>query len=156
MKASLVIIAVASVVLAACRQPLPIARSAARRTQRRRPRKRPYGNTQQQKFQAITGLSSTPTGAILQEQKSVFDFDVFTIKSEFTPMLERRVLFRKAHPELQVKLEGNADKRGGRRSTSLSDESVPRSVKRALVTLGAADTQFEAISFGRESEGAGS
>lgn len=87
----------------------------------------------------------------INKQKSVyFDFDVYTIKSEFTAMLELHANYLKAHPELQVKLEGNADERGGREYNLSLGQKRSEAVKRALVTLGARDSQLEAVSFGEE------
>jgi peptidoglycan-associated lipoprotein len=91
------------------------------------------------------------TNSPIYQQKSVyFDFDVFTIKNEFTAMIERHANYLKAHPELEVKLEGNADERGGREYNLALGQKRSESVKRALVTRGAADKQLEAVSFGEE------
>jgi peptidoglycan-associated lipoprotein len=91
------------------------------------------------------------SNSLLYKEKSVyFDFDVFTIKNEFTPMIERHANYLKAHPELEVKLEGNADERGGREYNLALGQKRSESVKRALVTLGAGAKQLEAVSFGEE------
>ena len=89
--------------------------------------------------------------SLISKQKSVyFDFDIFTIKSEFTAMIERHATYLKAHPELEVKLEGNADERGGREYNLSLGQKRSESVKRALVTMGAGQKQLEAVSFGEE------
>jgi peptidoglycan-associated lipoprotein len=90
-------------------------------------------------------------GSLIYQQKSVyFDYDVYTIKSEFTSMVERHAAYLKSHPELEVKLEGNADERGGREYNLALGQKRSESVRRALVTLGAGDKQLEAVSFGEE------
>jgi peptidoglycan-associated lipoprotein len=87
----------------------------------------------------------------LYKQRSVyFDYDLFTIKSEFTAMLELHANYLKSHPELQVKLEGNADERGGREYNLSLGQKRSEAVKRALVTLGAGQAQLEAVSYGEE------
>jgi peptidoglycan-associated lipoprotein len=91
-----------------------------------------------------------PNSPIYQQRSVYFDFDVFTIKSEFTAMIERHANYLKAHPELEVKLEGNADERGGREYNLSLGQKRSESVKRALVTLGAGEKQLEAVSFGEE------
>lgn len=91
------------------------------------------------------------TASPIYQQKSVyFDFDVFTIKSEFTGMIERHATYLRAHPELEVKLEGHADERGGREYNLALGQKRSESVKRALVTMGAGEKQLEAVSFGEE------
>lgn len=90
-------------------------------------------------------------GSLIYKQRSVFfDFDLFTIKSEFTDLIERHAKYLKAHPELEVKLEGNADERGGREYNVALGQKRSEAVKRALVTLGAGNRQLEAVSLGEE------
>lgn len=91
-----------------------------------------------------------PDSLISKERSVYFDFDVFTIKNEFTGMIERHANYLKAHPELEVKLEGHADERGGREYNLALGQKRSESVKRALVTLGAGQSQLEAVSFGEE------
>lgn len=87
----------------------------------------------------------------LSKQTSVyFDFDVFTIKNEFAAMIELHGNYLRAHPELEVKLEGNADERGGREYNLSLGQKRSEAVKRALVTMGAGSRQLEAVSFGEE------
>lgn len=89
--------------------------------------------------------------SLLYKQRSVFfDFDLFTIKSEFTDLIERHAKYLRAHPELEVKLEGNADERGGREYNVALGQKRSEAVKRALITLGAGNTQLEAVSLGEE------
>jgi peptidoglycan-associated lipoprotein len=89
--------------------------------------------------------------SLISKQKSVyFDFDVFTVRSEFTAMIERHAAYLKSHPELEVKLEGNADERGGREYNLSLGQKRSEAVKRSLVTLGAGEKQLEAVSFGEE------
>jgi peptidoglycan-associated lipoprotein len=83
--------------------------------------------------------------------KSVyFDFDVYTIKAQFTGMVEQNAKFLKAHPELALRLEGNADERGGREYNLALGQKRAEAVKRALQTQGVNAAQVEAVSFGKE------
>jgi peptidoglycan-associated lipoprotein len=149
MKASLVIVAALTIVLTACSS-TPIATTEA-------PAAAPAAPTTQTmevapkaaEVQAIPAHLD-PNSAISKQKSVYFDFDIFTIKSEFNSMLELHAGYLKAHPELQVKLEGNADERGGREYNLSLGQKRSESVKRALVTLGARDAQLEAVSFGEE------
>jgi peptidoglycan-associated lipoprotein len=91
-----------------------------------------------------------PSSPIYQKRSIYFDFDVFTIKPQFNSVVEQHAAYLKAHPELQVRLEGNADERGGREYNLSLGQKRSESVKRALTTLGAGAGQQEAVSFGEE------
>lgn len=91
-----------------------------------------------------------PSSPIYQKRSVYFDFDVFTIKPQFNAVIEQHAAYLKAHPELQVRLEGNADERGGREYNLSLGQKRSESVKRALTTLGAGAGQQEAVSFGEE------
>jgi peptidoglycan-associated lipoprotein len=149
MKASLVIVAALSILLTACSS-TPIATTEA-------PAAAPVASAAPApevapKTAEVQALPAhlDPNSAISKQKSVYFDFDVFTIKSEFNSMLELHASYLKAHPELQVKLEGNADERGGREYNLSLGQKRSESVKRALVTLGARDAQLEAVSFGEE------
>ena len=154
MKPSLFVVAALSMVLAACSS-TPIATgeapvaSVAAPAPVSTPPADATSNTAPVAPPAV--LDHLDMNSPLYKQKSVyFDYDVFAIKSEFTAMLELHAGYLKSHPELQVKLEGNADERGGREYSLSLGQKRSESVKRALVTLGAGESQLEAVSFGEE------
>ena len=91
-----------------------------------------------------------PNSPIYKQRSVYFDFDVFTIKPKYDAMLQQHAAYLKAHPELQVRLEGNADERGGREYNLSLGQKRSEAVKRALTTLGATAGQQEAVSFGEE------
>jgi peptidoglycan-associated lipoprotein len=152
MKASSLAVALIALVLSACSStPIatneaPVATAAAPAAFTPAPEPTP---------KAAVAAQATPDyldpNSLIYQQKSVyFDYDVYTIKNEFTAMVERHAAYLKSHPELEVKLEGNADERGGREYNLALGQKRSESVKRALVTLGAGDKQLEAVSFGEE------
>jgi peptidoglycan-associated lipoprotein len=153
MKASLVIVAALSIFLAACSS-TPIATNEAPVVSPAAPAA-PSAQPSDSAAKSAAETQALPAhldvNSPIYKQRSVyFDFDVFTIKSDFTSMIEQHAAYLKAHPELQVKLEGNADERGGREYNLSLGQKRSEAVKRALVTLGAGDAQLEAISFGEE------
>lgn len=79
-----------------------------------------------------------------------FDYDSFVIRSEFLPVLEAHAKFLKANPSMRVSLEGNTDDRGGREYNLSLGQKRAEAVRTALVRLGVADSQMEAVSFGKE------
>ena len=79
-----------------------------------------------------------------------FDYDSFVIRSEFLPLLEAHAKFLKANPSMRVSLEGNTDDRGGREYNLALGQKRAEAVRTALARLGVADSQMEAVSFGKE------
>jgi peptidoglycan-associated lipoprotein len=65
-------------------------------------------------------------------------------------VLEAHAKFLKANPSMRVSLEGNTDDRGGREYNLSLGQKRAEAVRTALVRLGVADSQMEAVSFGKE------
>ncbi|KAF1019862.1 MAG: Peptidoglycan-associated lipoprotein [Paracidovorax wautersii] len=79
-----------------------------------------------------------------------FDFDSYTIRAEAQPILEQHARFLNADRTRQVSLEGHTDDRGGREYNLALGQKRAEAVRRALTQLGVADSQLEAVSFGKE------
>lgn len=88
--------------------------------------------------------------AISNDRSVYFDFDDFSIKSEYSAMLERHGKYLASNKALLVKIEGNADERGSREYNLALGQKRAESVKRALKIYGASEQQMEAISWGEE------
>jgi peptidoglycan-associated lipoprotein len=79
-----------------------------------------------------------------------FDFDDYTVRSEFTPVLEGHAKFLNADRKRRVVLEGHTDERGGREYNLALGQKRAEAVQRALSVLGVQEAQLEAVSFGKE------
>jgi peptidoglycan-associated lipoprotein len=79
-----------------------------------------------------------------------FDYDDFTVKAEFTALLEGHAQFLRAQPQRRVSLDGHTDDRGGREYNLALGQKRAEAVRRALSILGVSDAQMEAVSFGKE------
>jgi len=79
-----------------------------------------------------------------------FDFDKFDIKSESGPVVERQGKYLTANKALSIRVEGNADERGGREYNLALGQKRADAVVRALKVYGVSDKQLEAVSFGKE------
>jgi len=79
-----------------------------------------------------------------------FDFDSYTVKPEFQSLIDGHARFLKANPSRHVFIEGHTDERGGREYNLALGQKRSEAVRRALALLGVADSQVEAISFGKE------
>lgn len=79
-----------------------------------------------------------------------FDFDDFTVKPEFMPVLEGHARFLSADRQRRVVLEGHTDERGGREYNLALGQKRADAVRRSLVLLGVNEAQLESVSFGKE------
>ena len=151
MRASFLATAILSLVLTACTS-TPLSTPEAPTAAAPAPAAPAAAETTVKATAATQALAShlDASSPLYKERSVYFDYDVFTIKNEFMAMIERHAAYLKAHPELEVKLEGNADERGGREYNLALGQKRSESVKRALVTLGAGEKQLEAISYGKE------
>ena len=91
----------------------------------------------------------------LAKRSIFFDFDSFTIKDEFRPVVEAHAKYLVANKARKVVVQGNTDERGSREYNLALGQKRAESVRRALNALGVADAQIEAVSFGEEKPKAG-
>jgi len=89
--------------------------------------------------------------SLISTQRSVyFDFDKFNVKSSETVVVERQGKYLAGKSGLNVRVEGNADERGGREYNLALGQKRADAVTRALKVYGVKDGQMEAVSFGSE------
>jgi peptidoglycan-associated lipoprotein len=98
------------------------------------------------------GADSTATaqGPVGVARIVYFDYDSYSVKSEFQSMIEQHARFLKSNPNRRVSLEGNTDARGGSEYNLALGQKRAEAVRRALGLLGVTDSQVEAVSFGAE------
>lgn len=88
--------------------------------------------------------------AIATDRSVYFDYDVFTVKPEYTALLERHGKYLASQPALAIKIEGNADERGSKEYNLSLGQKRAEAVLRALKVYGAKDGQMEAVSWGED------
>jgi peptidoglycan-associated lipoprotein len=79
-----------------------------------------------------------------------FDYDSYVVKPEFQSVIEAQASFIKSEKGRKVVIEGHTDERGGREYNLALGQKRAEAVRRALGLLGVADSQLEAVSFGKE------
>jgi peptidoglycan-associated lipoprotein len=79
-----------------------------------------------------------------------FDYDSFAIRPEFQSLIEAHAKYIKSSANKKVVIEGHTDERGGREYNLALGQKRAEAVRRALALLGVADSQVEAVSFGKE------
>lgn len=79
-----------------------------------------------------------------------FDFDSFTLRDDAKPVIEGHAKVLIAQKARKLTIEGHTDDRGGREYNLALGQKRAEAVLRSLVLLGAAESQLEAVSFGKE------
>ena len=87
---------------------------------------------------------------VLSKRSVYFDFDSFSVKEEFRPLLEANAKALAANRAKRMSLEGHTDERGGSEYNLALGQKRAEAVARQMVLLGAADNQLEPVSFGKE------
>jgi peptidoglycan-associated lipoprotein len=91
-----------------------------------------------------------PKSAISTDRSVYFDFDDYSIKKEYGPLIERHGRYLASNPRLAIRIEGNADDRGSAEYNLALGQKRAETVLRALKIYGVKDSQMEAISWGKE------
>lgn len=88
--------------------------------------------------------------SILSKRSIFFDYDQYTIKPEFQPLIDAHAKFLTKNAKAKVLIQGNADDRGSREYNLALGQKRAEAVKRSLSLLGAREAQIEAVSLGEE------
>ena len=103
----------------------------------------------------LAGCSSVPLDesakvGTTQDNAVYFDFDSYTVKPEFMPVVETHARNLMVNPSQHVTVEGNTDNRGSREYNLALGQKRSEAVKQRLQLLGVPASRIEAVSFGRE------
>jgi peptidoglycan-associated lipoprotein len=99
---------------------------------------------------ASASASASDAALAMRDRIVYFDFDSFVIRTEARPIIEAHGRRLRADAKLHVALEGHTDDRGGREYNLGLGQKRAEAVRKALSLLGVADSQMEAVSFGKE------
>lgn len=92
---------------------------------------------------------NNPQG-ILSKRSIYFDFDSYSIKEEFRPVVEAHAKYLTGNKTRKILIQGNTDERGGREYNLALGQKRAEAVRKALALLGVSETQVEAVSLGKE------
>jgi len=99
---------------------------------------------------AAAAAAASAAALAMRERIVYFDFDSFVIRAEARPVIEAHGRRLRADAKLRVALEGHTDDRGGREYNLGLGQKRADAVRKALSLMGVADSQMEAVSFGKE------
>jgi len=89
-----------------------------------------------------------PNSSISTERSVYFDFDGFSVKPEYTALVQRHGKFLASNPGVAIRIEGNTDERGGSEYNLALGQKRAEAVARALRIHGVKDSQMEPTSWG--------
>ena len=90
-----------------------------------------------------------PKGA-LAKRSVYFDYDSYVVRDDGRPVVDAHAKFLAANKGRKIVIQGNTDERGGREYNLALGQKRAEAVRKSLSLLGVADTQMEAVSFGKE------
>lgn len=79
-----------------------------------------------------------------------FDFDSYAVKDQYAGLIAEHAKNLSAGKGKNVLIQGNADERGGREYNLALGQKRAEAVRKSLTLQGAADSQIEAVSLGKE------
>lgn len=88
--------------------------------------------------------------SILSQRSVYYDFDSYTVKSEYRELVLAHARFLRDNPSASVMLQGNTDDRGSREYNLALGQRRADSVRNMMTLAGARDVQIESVSFGEE------
>ena len=83
-------------------------------------------------------------------QAVYFDYDQALIKTEAVEILKANVEWLKAHPQINVRIEGNCDERGTIENNQALGQRRAASAKKYLTDMGISGQRIALISYGKE------
>jgi peptidoglycan-associated lipoprotein len=86
----------------------------------------------------------------LAKRSVYFDFDSFVLHEADRPLIEAHARYLSTTRTAKVRVEGNADERGGREYNLALGQKRAEAVLKSLTLLGAPAIELEATSFGKE------
>lgn len=99
----------------------------------------------------LSSTSGTPAAGDGELGATIrFDYDSSEIKAEYQPIVTSEAKQLAQNRNLRLRLEGNTDERGSSEYNIALGERRAQAVKKALVLLGATETQLATVSFGAE------
>lgn len=88
--------------------------------------------------------------SILYQRSVYYDYDSYTVKSEYRELVLSHARFLRDNPDASVILQGNTDDRGSREYNLALGQRRADSVRNMMTLAGARDSQIEAVSLGEE------
>jgi peptidoglycan-associated lipoprotein len=87
---------------------------------------------------------------MLAKRSIYYDFDKSDIKTESRDLIEAHARYLREHPNVKVRIEGNADERGSAEYNLALGQQRSAGVQKVMTLLGVPAGRIEAVSLGKE------
>jgi len=94
---------------------------------------------------ATKALSVKPS-----ERSVYYEYDKADFRPEARSLLEANARYLREHPDVKVRVEGNADERGSAEYNLALGQRRAEAVTRTLKVMGVSESRIEAVSLGKE------
>lgn len=102
---------------------------------------------------AVTGapLPGTVQDFVINvSDRVLFDIDQYEVREDAAEIVERQAAWLNRYPDVQVRIEGNADERGTREYNIALGSRRANAVRDELVMRGVSPSRISTVSFGKE------
>ncbi len=101
-----------------------------------------------------SGASSSRSAARVAgqpgERSVFFEFDKSNLSAQDRALIEAHAQYLRDHPDVKVRVEGNADERGSKEYNLALGQRRAETVTKVMQLLGVNDRRVEAVSYGEE------
>lgn len=91
-----------------------------------------------------------PQSPLAQQRSVYFDFNSYVVPDQYRSVVEMHSSYLTSHGQQRIRIEGNADARGGSEYNLALGQRRSEAVARMMTLMGVNAGQIEAISFGKE------
>ena len=99
---------------------------------------------------AMRGVVTRDAAGKPTNRSVYYDFDQSTLSAADRKLVEAHAQYLRQHPDLKVRVEGNADERGSKEYNLALGQRRAESVTKAMEILGVHEQRVEAVSYGEE------
>jgi peptidoglycan-associated lipoprotein len=87
---------------------------------------------------------------VLAKRSVYFDFDSYVVRDDGKSVVENHAGYLNKNKGRKILIQGNTDERGGTEYNLALGQKRAEAVRKAMATLGVAESQMEAVSLGEE------
>lgn len=91
-----------------------------------------------------------PQSPLAQQRSVYFEFDSYSVPDQYRSVVEMHASYLTSNSQQRVRIEGNADARGGSEYNLALGQRRSDAVARMMTLMGVRADQIETISFGKE------
>lgn len=91
-----------------------------------------------------------PQSPLAQQRSVYFDFNSYVVPDQYRNVVEMHSSYLTSNGQQRIRIEGNADARGGSEYNLALGQRRSDAVARMMTLMGVNSSQIEAISFGKE------